>query len=563
MVEEKTKYIFVSGGVLSGLGKGVVASSIGTLLQNRGYKIGVIKCENYINVDSGTINPIEHGDPFLCEDGLEADMDLGTYERFLNQEMGQKNFTTMGQIYKTVIDRERSFGYKGEDVEAIPHVSDEIITRIKRAGEGNEIIIIELGGTAGEYQNMLYYEACRIMKAKMPGRVLNIHVSYVPIPKHLGEPKTMPTQLSIRTVMGMGILPEFLVLRSEALIDKRRRYLLGLKTSVIGDNVILDQDLETIYELPLIFAKQEFDRKILKFFNLHLKKAKLGDWNKMVKNIKSKKKKKIEIVIAGKYIRTGDYELLDSYASLIEAIKHACWHLNLELNLRFVNTEDIEREGVKLIKNPDGIIVPIGWGDRGAEGKIQAIKYARERKIPYLGLCYGMQLACVEFARNVVGLKNANTIEIDPSTPEPIIHDIPMDSRYQVIKGRGTSMRLGAFDCYLKENTLAASIYLKHNRAEKISDSQKQREKITASGNLKISERHRHRFEFNNKYREILEAKGIIISGTSPDNFFVEVIELPKSMHPFFIATQGHPEYKSYPLKPHPIFIEFLRAGIK
>ena len=494
MGDKKTKYIFVSGGVLSGLGKGVVAASLGTLLQNRGYKIGVIKCENYINIDSGTINPIEHGDPFLCEDGLEADMDLGTYERFLNQEMGQRNFTTMGQIYKTVIDRERSFGYKGEDVEAIPHVSDEIITRIKNAGEGKDIIIIELGGTAGEYQNMLYYEACRIMKAKMPGRVLNIHVSYVPIPNHIGEPKTMPTQLSIRTVMSMGILPEFLVLRSEALIDKRRKYLLGLKTSVEGDNVIMAQDLGTIYELPVVFAKQEFDRKVLKYFNLPLRTPKLGEWNKMVKKIKSEKKRKINIVIAGKYISTGDYELLDSYASLIEAIQHACWHLNTELNLRFVNTEDIEKEGVKLIKKPDGIIVPIGWGNRGAEGKISAIKYAREKKIPYLGLCYGMQLACVEFARNVVGLKDANSVEMNPDTPDPIIHDIPMNSKYQVIKGKGTSMRLGSFDCYLKNNTLASSVYLKHNQAEELSDNQKAKEKVTAAGNIKISERHRHRF---------------------------------------------------------------------
>src|SRR3989339_1993637 len=259
------RYIFVSGGVLSGLGKGVVAASIAHLLQDRGYKVGVIKCENYINIDSGTINPIEHGDPFLCEDGLEAEMDLGTYERFLNQEMGHKNFTTMGQIYKSVIDRERSFGYHGEDVEAIPHVSDEIIDRIKEAGEGNEIIVIELGGTAGEYQNMLYYEACRIMKAKMPKHVLNVHVSYVPLPRHIGEPKTMPTQLSIKTVMSMGIMPEFLVLRSEAVLDKRRRYLLGLKTSVSGDNVIMAPDLDTIYELPLIFAKQNLDRNVLKY----------------------------------------------------------------------------------------------------------------------------------------------------------------------------------------------------------------------------------------------------------------------------------------------------------
>lgn len=559
----KTKYIFVSGGVLSGLGKGVCAASIGFLLQNRGYKIGVIKCENYLNVDSGTINPIEHGDAFLCEDGLEADMDLGTYERFLDREMGQRNFTTMGQIYKTVIDRERSFGYKGEDVEAIPHISDEIIERIQEAGKDNEIIIIELGGTAGEYQNMLYYEACRIMKAEMPGQVLNVHVSYVPLPGHIGEPKTMPTQLSMRTVMSMGILPEFLVLRSSATLDKRRRYLLGLKTSVPGDNVIMAPDLDSIYELPLLFAKQEFDKKILKYFKLNLKTPRLGEWKQLVKKIKIKKNKSINIVIAGKYISTGDYELLDAYAALIEAIKHGCWHLNLNLNLRFVNTEDIEKEGGKLIGKPDGLIVPIGWGNRGAEGKIMAVKYAREKKIPYLGLCYGMQLACVEFARNVVGLSDANSVEINPETKNPIIHDIPMDTRYQVIKGEGTSMRLGAYDCYLREDSQAGKIYLKYGEGKLLSNAQKNRDKIKAKGSIKISERHRHRFEFNNDYREILEDKGLIISGTSGDDFFVEMIELPKKMHPFFIATQGHPEYKSKPLHPHPIFIEFLKAGLK
>ncbi len=563
MVKKQTKYIFVSGGVLSGLGKGVCAASVGYLLQNRGYDVGVIKCENYLNVDSGTINPIEHGDAFLCEDGLEADMDLGTYERFFNLEMGQRNFTTMGQIYKTVIDRERSFGYDGEDVEAIPHVSDEIIRRIKQAGTGKDIIIIELGGTAGEYQNMLYYEACRLMKAEMPGMVVNIHVSYVPLPGHIGEPKTMPTQLSMRTVMSMGLMPEFLVLRSESTLDKRRRYLLGLKTSVPGDNVIMAPDLESIYELPILFAKQEFDKKILKYFGLNLRKQSLGEWKKLVRKIKSAKKKKINVVIAGKYIATGDYELLDSYAALIEAIKHACWNLNTDLNLKFVNTEEIEKEGAKLIGKANAIIVPIGWGNRGAEGKIMAIKYAREKKIPYLGLCYGMQLACVEFARNVAGLKKANTKEIDPDTQYPIIHDIPMTEKYQVIKGKGTSMRLGAYDCYLKEETLASHIYQKHNQGELVSNAKKKSGKIKAEGNLKISERHRHRFEFNNEYREKLEKAGLIISGTSPDDFFVEMIELPKKMHPFFIATQGHPEYKSKPLNPHPMFLEFIKAGLK
>ncbi|MDP2683972.1 MAG: CTP synthase [bacterium] len=563
MISKTCKYIFVSGGVLSGLGKGVVAASIGQLLKNRGYKVGVIKCENYINIDSGTINPIEHGDPFLCEDGLEADMDLGTYERFLNMEMGHKNFTTMGQIYKTVIDRERSFGYNGEDVEAIPHVSDEIITRIEKAGEGNDIIIIELGGTAGEYQNMLYYEACRIMKAKLPGQVLNIHVSYIPFPKHIGEPKTMPTQLSMKTVMSMGIIPEFLVLRGEVEIDKRRRYLLGLKCNVSGDNVIMAKDLDSIYELPLLFAKQNFDRNILKFFKLNYRRPKLGEWKKLVRKIKSTKKKKLEVVIAGKYYSTGDYGLSDTYAALIESIKHACWHLHAHVDVRFVNTEDVEKEGAKIIGKPDGVIVPIGWGTRGAEGKIMSIKYVREKKIPYLGLCYGMQLACVEYARNVVGLKDASSEEINPKAEHKIIHSIPYDSKYQVIKGEGTSMRLGAYDCYLKEKTQTASIYLKYNQAEIISKNRMEKEKIKATGNVKISERHRHRFEFNNEYREMLEKKGLVIAGTSADDFFVEMIELPKSQHPFFIGTQGHPEYKSKPLQPHPLFVEFIKAGLK
>ncbi|MFW0862359.1 MAG: CTP synthase [Candidatus Komeilibacteria bacterium] len=563
MITKQTRYIFVSGGVLSGLGKGVVAASLGFLLQNRGYKVGVIKCENYLNIDSGTINPIEHGDAFLCEDGLEADMDLGTYERFLDYDMGHRNFTTIGQIYKTVIDRERSFGYNGEDVEAIPHITDEIISRIKKAGEGHDILIIELGGTAGEYQNMLYYEACRIMKAKEPELVINVHVSYVPLPVHIGEPKTMPTQLSIRTVMSMGIHPEFLVLRSTATLDKRRRYLLGLKCSVPGDNVVMSPDVGTIYEIPLIFAQQEFDRKILKEFKLNYRKQSLTEWRKLVTKIKRKKTKKVKIVIAGKYFATGDYELSDSYAALIEAIKHAGWHLNINTELKFVNTEDIENKGIKLIGKPDGIIVPIGWGARGAEGKIMTIKFARENKIPYLGLCYGMQLACVEYARNVAGLKGANTVEIDPDTKYPIIHDIPMDSKYQTIKGKNTSMRLGAYDCFLKDDTEIAKIYKKYEDCKEVTDFFKKNNNIKAEGNCVISERHRHRFEFNNDFRDVLRDNGLIFAGTSPDNMFVEMIELPKKIHPFFIATQGHPEYKSRPNKPHPLFIEFIKASTK
>lgn len=550
---KNVKYVFVSGGVLSGLGKGVIAASVGLLLKSRGYKVGVIKCENYINIDSGTINPIEHGDPFLCEDGLEADMDLGTYERFLNEDMGHSNFTTIGQIYNTVITRERNFGYNGEDVEAIPHVSDEIIKRIKKAGEGKEIVVIELGGTAGEYQNMLYYEACRIMKTKMQGDVINIHATYVPIPNHIGEPKTMPTQMSVRTLMSMGIMPDFLVLRGNMEIDKRRRYLLGLKCGIEGENVIMAPDLESIYELPLLFEHQKFDTKILKKLKLNFNTLKINKWREFNRSIKIKSKKEINITIVGKYIATGDFELLDSYASLIESIKHASWKNVLKTNIKFVNSENLEKHGISLIpENTDGIIVPIGWGARGTEGKIMAIQYAREKKIPYLGLCFGMQLACVEFARNIIGIKDANSTELNSNTENPIIHDIPMDEKYQKIKGDGTSMRLGKFDCIVRKNTLAYTIYQKYGIGEKIED-----------GNLKISERHRHRYEFNNAYRKQLEEAGMIFSGTSHDDFFVEIIELPRDMHPFFIATQGHPEYKSRPLDPHPLFIEFLLSAKK
>lgn len=550
---KNVKYVFVSGGVLSGLGKGVIAASVGLLLKSRGYKIGVIKCENYINIDSGTINPIEHGDPFLCEDGLEADMDLGTYERFLNEDMGHINFTTIGQIYNAVITRERNFGYNGEDVEAIPHVSNEIIKRIKKAGEGKEIVVIELGGTAGEYQNMLYYEACRIMKTKNPSDVINIHATYVPIPNHLGEPKTMPTQMSVRTLMSMGIMPDFLVLRGNMEIDKRRRYLLGLKCGIEGENVIMAPDLKSIYELPLLFEKQKFDTKILKKLKLNFNKLKIKKWREFNRSIKINSKKEINITIVGKYISTGDFELLDSYASLIESIKHASWQNGLKTNIKFVNSENLEKQGLELIpKNTDGIIVPIGWGARGSEGKIMAIQYAREKKIPYLGLCFGMQLACVEFARNIIGLKDANSSELNPETKYKIIHDIPMDEKYQKIKGEGTSMRLGKFDCIIKKNTTAYTIYQKYGIGEKLTN-----------GNLKISERHRHRYEFNNSHRKQLEDAGMIFSGTSPDDFFVEIIELPKDVHPFFIATQGHPEYKSRPLSPHPLFVEFLQSAKK
>lgn len=539
---DKTKYIFVSGGVLSSLGKGITTASIAMLLQAKGFRVTVVKCENYLNVDAGMINPIEHGDTFLCDDGTEADMDLGNYERFLGRNLGKHNFVTLGQIYQSVINRERDNGYDGEDVEAIPHVTDEIISRIRQAADTDqaEICVIELGGTAGEYQNVLYYEASRIMKLKGDA-VLHIHVSYLPTPAHVGEPKTKPAQLSVKTLNAMSIQPDFLVARCEKSLDDRRRERLALFCNLHPEDVIVNQDEPSIYQVPMAFHTQEFCNKILAKFGIKGEADDLAAWKELVRKAVSPKTNKAVIAIVGKYFRTGDYNLKDSYHALFEALDHASIELGVDLMIKSINSAKLEKEGMSDLEGVQGIIVPIGWGARGTTGKIMAIQYARENKIPYLGLCYGLQLASVEYARNVAGLEGANSTEIDPETPHPVIYDIPFDPKYQRIKGDGTSMRLGAYDCVLKEDSLAAQIY----------------------GTAKISERHRHRFEFNNKYRQALEDKGFVISGTSPDDFFVEMIELPQAVHPFFLATQAHPEYKSRPLTPHPVFLAFLNAVLE
>ncbi len=546
------KYIFVSGGVISGLGKGLTAASISLLLKKLGYSVTPIKCENYLNIDSGTINPIEHGDPFLCEDGLEADMDLGTYERLLDMDMGHGNFITKGQIFQRIIQQERSMYYEGEDVEDIPHVIDEIIRRFETASKGSDFCVVEIGGTAGEYQNVLYFEAARHLKVTKPGTVINVHVTYVPLPQHLGEPKTKPTQMSVRQLMSLGLNPEFLVLRSPVSMDKMRRRLLGMKSGVPGDNIIMAQDLDSIYKLPLEFAKQGIHKKILSSFGMKTtKRENLTEWKNMISLVKSRKKNKVRVAIAGKYFakNKGDFELTDAYHALIEAIEHASWSKDADVELVYVNTTASPKQVVKQLKDVDGIIVPIGWGSRGVDGKLAAIKYARENKVPYLGLCYGMQLACVEYAQNVLKLKEAHSEEVNPKAKHKIIHSMPFTKKYQTIKGEGTSMRLGAFDCVLKKGTLAHEIYSKHKEFK------------NKSKNI-ISERHRHRFEFNNDYRKQFEKAGFVFSGVSPDDFFVEYIELDRKDHPFFIATQAHPEYKSRPLHPHPVFVDFINACI-
>ena len=548
-IGNKTKYIFVSGGVISGIGKGTTVSSIAFLLKQAGYRVAPIKFENYLNVDAGTINPIEHGDPFLCEDGTETDMDIGSYEKFLHEDMGHDNFVTMGLIYKTVIDKERRFEYNGEDVEAIPYITDEILRRLENLVKAKDaqIVIIELGGTAGEYQNVLYYEASRILTLKKPGDVIHIHVSYVPTPSHLGEPKTKPTQLSVKMLNSMGIQPDFIVTRSEKLLDQRRKDRFALFCNMQKEDIISSPDLSTIYEIPIVLNSQKFDQKILQKLGLKIKKPNLKAWEDLLKSIKSPKSKTVEIAIVGKYFGTGDYQLKDSYAALFDAIDHASWKIGVAVKTKWIDAEKVEREGEEIIDKPDGIIVPIGWGKRGAEGMIKTASYARKNKIPYLGLCFGMQLAAVAYARDLLGFKNANTTENDPHTKYPVIHLMPKQKEFMDKRSYGGTMRLGGWNAIVKKNTVAYEVYDKRNG-------------FLDKSKALTSERHRHRYEFNDKYAKDFEKKGLVISARSVVENLAEIIELPKDKHPFYLATQGHPEYKSRPLTPHPIFLSFIEA---
>ncbi len=536
------KYIFISGGVISGIGKGITAASISFLLKQSGYRVVPLKFENYLNVDAGTINPIEHGDPFLCEDGTEADMDIGTYEKFLGEEMGRDNFVTMGEIYKTVIERERRFEYDGEDVEAIPHVTSEITQRINDLGRKKkaDVVIIELGGTAGEYQNVFYYEASRLMTLKNPDDVVHIHVSYVPTPRHLGEPKTKPTQLSVRTLNSLGIQPDFIVARSEQYLDERRRERFALFCNVHGENIISAPDVKSPYEVPLVLEEQKLSEKILKRLKLTVRKPNIVPWRKFIDTIYAKKTKTIKIAIVGKYFGTGNYQLRDSYAALFDALDHASWRVGVNLETKWVDAELVEKKGTSIIGRPDGLIVPIGWGSRGAEGMIAAAGYARDKKIPYLGLCYGLQHAIISFARDVIGWKDADTEENSQTTKHQVIHLMPAQKKYMDRRAYGGTMRLGAWEAKVKKGTRAYEIY----------------------GKTDTSERHRHRYEFNDKFVKDFEKSGLVISARSKVENLCEIIELPKSAHPFYFGTQGHPEYKSQPTKPHPIFVAFLKSCV-
>lgn len=536
------KYIFVLGGVMSSVGKGVVSASLGAIFKAKGYRVTAIKADPYINVDAGTMNPTEHGEVFVTEDGDETDQDLGNYERFLDQNILSSNYMTTGRVYLSVINRERNLGYSGKCVEVVPHIPQEIIDRIKNASKQtkSEITIVEIGGTVGEYQNILFLEAARMMKMEAPQDVVFVLVSYLPIPGNVGEMKTKPTQYAARTLNSAGIQADFIVCRGEKEIDQPRREKLATFCMIDKENAISSPDAESIYEVPLIFEKQNFGNKILKKFGLRAKASDLKKWSTIVSKAQ-KASESINIAIVGKYFGTGDFTLSDSYISVIESVKIAGWHAGVKTKLFWVNSEKFEKDpkSIKELDDYYGIIVPGGFGSRGIEGIVMTAKYARENHIPYLGLCYGMQIATIEFARSVAGHAKANTEEIDPKTPDPVIHIMKEQKEKVENKDYGGSMRLGAFDCELKPGTKAYSAYQKS----------------------KISERHRHRYEFNNKYRKEFEKLGLVISGVNPQRNLVEIIELKN--HPFFVGVQFHPEFKSRFLTPHPLFAGLVKAAVK
>lgn len=538
------KYIFVVGGVMSGVGKGISTASIGTILQSMGNKVNLMKVDPYLNVDAGTMNPKEHGETFVMNSGLETDQDMGNYERFLNRDLMNADYLTSGMVYKKVIDKERAGKYGGNCVEAIPHIRDEIIHAYEKSGSINksDVTIVEIGGTVGDYQNIMFMEAARVLKVKNPNDVVFIMVSYLPVPGTLGEMKTKPTQNAVRQLNSYGIHADFIIARSTVPIDSKRKEKLAVQCNVQKENVISAPDIASVYDVPINFEKDHIGEMIAKRLNLKNKKANLDDWKKFVSKTKNTKAV-IKIAVVGKYFDTGDFVLSDSYLSVIEAVKYSSYYEGVKPELTWINSKkyDDNPKLVKELADFDGVIVPGGFGESGIEGKMAAIKFVRENKIPYLGLCYGMQLMTIEYARNVVGLKGAQTAEINPEAKYCVIDMMP-DQKEKIARGEfGGTMRLGEYPCFLRRDTIAEKAY----------------------GTSLISERHRHRYEVNPEYIAQLEDAGLIFSGTSKDKRLMEIAELSKKDHPFMLGTQFHPEFKARPLAPHPLFTAFIRATKK
>lgn len=538
-----TRFIFVAGGVMSGIGKGVATASIGKILQSKGFKVTAVKIDPYINVDAGTMNPVEHGEVFVTDDGTECDQDIGNYERFLEENLSTINYITTGRVYQSVINRERNLDYGGRCVEVVPDIPNEAISRILKSAQKNkaDFVLIEIGGTVGEYQNMLFLEAARMMKLRYPQRVLFILVSYLPVPKIIGEMKTKPTQYATRTLNSAGIQPDIILGRSPAPLDEPRKKKISVFCNVDPKDVISAPDIKSIYEVPINFEKENLGNQILKKFGLKPRKSDLKKWKQTV-NVINQNKKPVKIGIVGKYFETGKFTLMDSYISVIEAVKHACWFHKRKPEIHWLSAGEFEKNSfsLKKLKQYDGIIVPGGFGNRGIEGKIKAIQFCRKNKIPFLGLCLGMQLAVVEFARNICNLKKANSTEFSPKTSYPVIDVMPEQKVLLKEKKYGGTMRLGAYNCELKKGARSWQSY----------------------GRMKsISERHRHRYELNNKFRNVLEGKGLIMAGLNPEKDLVEIVEIKK--HPFFVGVQFHPEFKSRFLHPHPVFKSFIKASLR
>ena len=537
------KYIFVIGGVMSGVGKGIASSSIGKILQSKGFKVNPVKVDPYLNVDAGTMNPTEHGEVFVLDSGLETDQDMGNYERFLEMDLISDDYMTSGMVYKNVIEKERNLGYRGKCVEAIPHITEEIVRRWKKAAEHHEsdISLIEIGGTIGDYQNILFIEAARTLKIKHPQDVMFIMVSYLPVPGSLGEMKTRPTQNAVRQLNSYGVQPDVVIARGTQSLDYKRKEKIAFSCALSPENVISAPDISSVYDVPLNFEKDKISQIILKTLHMRAKSQNgdLDEWKKFV-NKRAKAKHELKIAVVGKYFDTGDFVLSDAYVSVIEAVKFSSYWKDANTKLTWINSKDYETNPKKVeeLKDFDGVIVPGGFGESGIEGVLIAIEFVRKNKIPYLGLCYGMQLAVIEYARNVIGWKDAHTAEINPKSSHVVIDIMPEQKKNLEAGNYGATMRLGAYTAVLKKGTITANAY----------------------GKLEVSERHRHRYEVNQEYIKEIEKAGLVFSGTSPDGKLMEFAELPKSEHPFFVGTQAHPEFKARPLHPHPLFTAFVEA---
>jgi CTP synthase len=532
MATVKTKFIFVTGGVVSSLGKGLASASIGALLESRGLKVTMLKMDPYINVDPGTMSPFQHGEVFVTDDGAEADLDLGHYERYVSTLMGRKNNCTTGQIYETVIAKERRGDYLGGTVQVIPHITDEIKRRILAAAEGFDIAIGEIGGTVGDIEGLPFLEAVRQFAWDW-GRenVLYIHLTLVPFITGGGELKTKPTQHSVKELTGLGIQPDILLCRTDRFLDPKIKSKIARFCNVAENSVITAKDVESIYEVPLVFHDEGLDERIVEKLNIWTGAPNLKKWQHVADVVKNSKDS-VRVAVVGKYM-----SLKESYKSLLEALVHGGIANEVHVDLDCIEAEKIEQEGVQaVLKDIDGLLIPGGFGDRGSEGKIAAIRYARENQIPFFGICLGMQMAVVEFARNVCGLDGANSSEFDLQTPHPVIH---LMEEQKSIDTKGGTMRLGNYPCVLQNGTLAAKLY----------------------GREKISERHRHRYEFNNTYRAEFGAKGMVLSGLSPDSNLVEIVELKNQ--PWFLGCQFHPEFKSRPMDCHPLFRGFIQAAME